>query len=659
MPSISPFPLDDVPQNASVVTSTPRTKERAKKSARRTGRIIATEFPSPPMEIHTVPTTAFGLGLEGIELELAMAMDTDFMDIDDHHDVNLLDADGDVHMDQFTDIMPTTTTKTTVTNCQTKDKSKGLQLKATDAQRQQQPTPADSIIRLPPTSLALKTPFNGSTRPTHPTVSNFSGTTTMTKPFPLPQDRQLLLTRTFSPRTPLSGSKPPVQKLMGKTMLSLPSVSTTIATPRPVQRNEPSPATHTQQPLSPLSPSPTPSPQQTPCPPERLARVKNHPRPVHTAAKLVPVPKAAEKGGERVVEEIALVAKNAPVNKRTGSMGEVQMCAQIDECITATDRMEETLRSCSYFDSTPFTTICDLLKGALVEMMGTIAGGAESSLGSEKSASSVVVTQDVLQWRQKHELLEQSVQKNVLKFCQLAEHTCSKPPRISRVEERMDKLVAYLRKFRDLNIRILASYDKLRVLLLSGRLATAVALARANSTSNSKRRHEDISASMSIPTNQRPKQRQRPSAVGPVKSSRSGDGTSARRADGSTVTKTTRSQNTPAQVTRKNANRTVVMTRSVSIDESTADMFTAKSRYTHASTGVQARIRGTRENTRDILSPPLTRSNSNTRTYNDMPTYSHLRVHTTNPMNRMYSNSKTKASSSQESNALSSLENLV
>jgi len=29
------------------------------------------------------------------------------------------------------------------------------------------------------------------------------------------------------------------------------------------------------------------------------------------------------------------------------------------------------------------TTICDLLKGALVEMMATIAGGAESSLVSE------------------------------------------------------------------------------------------------------------------------------------------------------------------------------------------------------------------------------------------------------------------------------------
>ena len=45
--------------------------------------------------------------------------------------------------------------------------------------------------------------------------------------------------------------------------------------------------------------------------------------------------------------------------------------------------------------------------------------------------------------------------RNVLKYYQLAEHTCSKPPRISMMEERMDKLVAYLRKFRDLNIRIL------------------------------------------------------------------------------------------------------------------------------------------------------------------------------------------------------------
>jgi len=45
--------------------------------------------------------------------------------------------------------------------------------------------------------------------------------------------------------------------------------------------------------------------------------------------------------------------------------------------------------------------------------------------------------------------------RNVHKYYQLAEHTCGKPPRISRMEERMDKLVAYLRKFRDLNIRIL------------------------------------------------------------------------------------------------------------------------------------------------------------------------------------------------------------
>ena len=45
--------------------------------------------------------------------------------------------------------------------------------------------------------------------------------------------------------------------------------------------------------------------------------------------------------------------------------------------------------------------------------------------------------------------------RNVHKYHQLAEHTCNKPPRISKMEERMDKLVAYLRKFRDLNIRIL------------------------------------------------------------------------------------------------------------------------------------------------------------------------------------------------------------
>ena len=44
--------------------------------------------------------------------------------------------------------------------------------------------------------------------------------------------------------------------------------------------------------------------------------------------------------------------------------------------------------------------------------MGTIAGGAENSLGSETtSTSSVTVTEDILQWRQKHELLERSIQK--------------------------------------------------------------------------------------------------------------------------------------------------------------------------------------------------------------------------------------------------------
>lgn len=45
--------------------------------------------------------------------------------------------------------------------------------------------------------------------------------------------------------------------------------------------------------------------------------------------------------------------------------------------------------------------------------MGTIAGGAENNLGSDGSGSSLAVTEDVLQWRQKHELLEQSIQKYV------------------------------------------------------------------------------------------------------------------------------------------------------------------------------------------------------------------------------------------------------
>ena len=48
--------------------------------------------------------------------------------------------------------------------------------------------------------------------------------------------------------------------------------------------------------------------------------------------------------------------------------------------------------------------------------MGTIADGAENSLGSETPTTSVTVTQDILQWRQKHELLEQSIQKYVPLF---------------------------------------------------------------------------------------------------------------------------------------------------------------------------------------------------------------------------------------------------
>jgi len=187
-------------------------------------------------------------------------------------------------------------------------------------------------------------------------------------------------------------------------------------------------------------------------------------------------------------------------------------------------------------------------------------------------------------------------------------------------------------------------------------LATAVALARTNSASNSKRRHDDISVSMSRSTNQRPKQRPRPSAAGPLKSTRSGDGTYTwRGADSSTVTEATRNRDAPTQVTRKNANQTTAMTRSTSTGESTADIFTAKSRYTHTSRGVQAQTRDTRENTRDMLSPPLTRSSSKTRTSDDMPTLFHSGVRT----NRTTSNPKTKASSSQKSKALLPLENFV
>jgi hypothetical protein len=163
---------------------------------------------------------------------------------------------------------------------------------------------------------------------------------------------------------------------------------------------------------------------------------------------------------------------------------------------------------------------------------------------------------------------------------------------------------------------------------------------------------------MSQSTNQRPKQRQRPSAAGPVKSSRSGDGTSARRrADSSVVTRTTRNQNASSHSTRRNASQMMAMTRSTSAGESAADMFTAKSQYTHISKGVQAPAR---ENTRDaMISPPLTRSASYTRTYHDVPTRPHSRVHTLNPMSRTNSNSKTKANSLPKSKALSPLENFV
>ena len=164
--------------------------------------------------------------------------------------------------------------------------------------------------------------------------------------------------------------------------------------------------------------------------------------------------------------------------------------------------------------------------------------------------------------------------------------------------------------------------------------------------------------SISTYTDQPLKQRQRPSDAGPAKSSRSGDGThTRRRADSSTVTRTMRTQNGQSQVTRKNANQMTAKTRSTSTDGSTVEMFTAKSRYTHTSRGVQAQTRGTRENTLDILSPPLTRSNSDTKISN-MPTRSRSRVHT-NPMSRATSNSKMKAISSQKSKAFSSLENLV
>jgi len=167
-----------------------------------------------------------------------------------------------------------------------------------------------------------------------------------------------------------------------------------------------------------------------------------------------------------------------------------------------------------------------------------------------------------------------------------------------------------------------------------------------------------MSASTSMPANQRPKQRQRPSAAGQVEPSTSGDGTAARRrVNSTTTTKATRNPVAPTRVTRKATNQMTAVTRSTSASESTADMFTAKSRYTHVSKGVQAQTRDTHENTHDMLSPPLTRSNSMTRT-SDIHTRSRSRAHT-NPMGRTASNPRTKGGSFQKSKALSSLENLV
>ena len=51
----------------------------------------------------------------------------------------------------------------------------------------------------------------------------------------------------------------------------------------------------------------------------------------------------------------------------------------------------------------------------------------------------------------------------------------------------------------------------------------------------------------------------------------------------------------PARITKKTTNQMVAIIRSTSSDEHTADMFTAKSRYTYTSRGVQTQTRGTRE----------------------------------------------------------------
>lgn len=86
------------------------------------------------------------------------------------------------------------------------------------------------------------------------------------------------------------------------------------------------------------------------------------------------------------------------------------------------------------------------------------------------------------------------VDRNVRKYYQLATLTAEKPPRVNHLDDRIEKLTAYLHKFKDLNGRILVSgkgdrgcasltshqacYEKLRLLELRAQLANATAEAR-------------------------------------------------------------------------------------------------------------------------------------------------------------------------------------
>lgn len=139
---------------------------------------------------------------------------------------------------------------------------------------------------------------------------------------------------------------------------------------------------------------------------------------------------------------------------------------QIQDCIAATEALSRTMLACSYLNHDSLETICAALKGALRSMQKTIDQGIQNV---------ELDTPEKVAWNDKQQALESSVQKNVRKYYQAAIQTARKPPRINHLDDRMSKLNAYVRKFRDLNMRILVSYDRLRILELRSQLMLAYA----------------------------------------------------------------------------------------------------------------------------------------------------------------------------------------